>query len=158
LAEIALLAAERVRELGIEPRIAMLSFSNFGDARHPESEKVAKATQLLKNRRPDLMVEGEMQANVALNEKERAPYPFSALKGEANVLIFPNLDAGNAAYKLLGAQAGVDVIGPMVLGIKKPVAVLQQGATVDSIVHMSAITASRAIHHQRRQNRSEATP
>jgi malate dehydrogenase (oxaloacetate-decarboxylating)(NADP+) len=151
LAEIALLAAERVRELGIEPRIAMLSFSNFGDAKHPESEKVAKATQMLKERRPDLMVEGEMQANVALNERERSPYPFSALKGEANVLIFPNLDAGNAAYKLLGAQAGVDVIGPMVLGVNKPVAVLQQGATVDSIVHMSAITASRAIHHKKQQ-------
>jgi malate dehydrogenase (oxaloacetate-decarboxylating)(NADP+) len=98
------------------------------------------------------MVDGEMQANVALDERERAPYPFSTLKGEANVLIFPNLDAGNAAYKLLGAQAGVDVIGPMVLGIKKPVAVLQQGATVDSIVHMSAITASRAIHHRRQEN------
>ncbi len=149
LAEIAILAAERVLELGIKPRIAMLSFSNFGDARHPESEKVAKATQLVKQRRPDLMIDGEMQANVAVSEKERSPYPFSTLEGEANVLIFPNLDAGNAAYKLLGAQAGVDVIGPMVLGINKPVAVLQQGATVDSIVHMSAITASRAIHRER---------
>jgi malate dehydrogenase (oxaloacetate-decarboxylating)(NADP+) len=149
LAETAMLAAERVRQLGIEPRIAMLSFSNFGDARHPESEKVALATKLVKQRRPDLMIDGEMQANVALNERERAPYPFSALKGEANVLIFPNLDAGNAAYKLLGAQAGVDVIGPMVLGIAKPVAVLQQSATVDSIVHMSAITASNAIHWAR---------
>jgi len=149
LAEIAILAAERVLELGIKPRIAMLSFSNFGDARHPESQKVAHATELVKQRRPDLMIDGEMQANVAVDERERAPYPFSTLEGEANVLIFPNLDAGNAAYKLLGAQAGVDVIGPMVLGINKPVAVLQQGATVDSIVHMSAITASRAIHRDK---------
>ncbi len=153
LAEIALLAAERVAELGVEPRIAMLSFSNFGDARHPESEKVARATKLVKQRRPDLMVDGEMQANVALDERERAPYPFSSLRGEANVLIFPNLDAGNAAYKLLSAEAGVDVIGPMVLGINKPVAVLQQGASVDSIVHMSAITASSAIHRARANSR-----
>ena len=149
LAEIAVLAAERVLELGIKPRIAMLSFSNFGDARHPESQKVAHATELVKQRRPDLMIDGEMQANVAVNEKERSPDPFSTLEGEANVLIFPNLDAGNAAYKLLGAQAGVDVIGPMVLGINKPVAVLQQGASVDSIVHMSAITAARAIHSEK---------
>jgi len=149
LAEIAILAAERVLELGIKPRIAMLSFSNFGDARHPESQKVAHATELVKQRRPDLMIDGEMQANVAVNERERSPYPFSTLEGEANVLIFPNLDAGNAAYKLLGAQPGVDVIGPMVLGINKPVAVLQQGASVDSIVHMSAITASRAIHRDK---------
>jgi malate dehydrogenase (oxaloacetate-decarboxylating)(NADP+) len=144
LAEIAILAAEAVRDLGLEPRVAMLSFSNFGDAPHPQSRKVAEATALVKARRPDLMIDGEMQANVAVDEEARAPYPFSKLRGAANVLIFPNLDAGNAAYKLLGAS-GADVTGPMVLGMRKPVNVLQQGANVDSIVHMTAITVARAI-------------
>jgi malate dehydrogenase (oxaloacetate-decarboxylating)(NADP+) len=148
LAETAILAADAVRELGIEPRVAMLSFSNFGDAPHPQSKKVAEATAIVKKRRPDLMIDGEMQANVALDEEARAPYPFSSLKGSANVLIFPNLDAGNAAYKILAVTGGADVIGPMVLGVKKPVNVLQQGASVDTIVHMTAITAARANNAQ----------
>jgi len=145
LAEIAMLAAEAVTDLGLEPRVAMLSFSNFGDAPHAQSQKVAAATAIVKARRPDLMIEGEMQANLALDEEARALYPFSRLKGAANVLIFPNLDAGNAAYKLLGVIGDGDVIGPIVLGMKKPVNVLQQGANVDAIVHMTAITVARAI-------------
>jgi malate dehydrogenase (oxaloacetate-decarboxylating)(NADP+) len=145
LAEIAMLAAETVTDLGLEPRVAMLSFSNFGDAPHAQSQKVAAATAIVKARRPELMIEGEMQANLALDEEARAPYPFSRLKGAANVLIFPNLDAGNAAYKLLGVIGDGDVIGPIVLGMKKPVNVLQQGANVDSIVHMTAITVARSI-------------
>jgi len=144
LAEIALLAAERVKELGIEPRVAMLSFSNFGDAPHPASKKVAEATRLVKARRPELMVDGEMQANVALDPEDRKLYPFSTLKGAANVLVFPNLDAGNAAYKLLSVAGGADIIGPMLLGMRKPVSVLQQNASVDAIVHMTAITVSQA--------------
>jgi malate dehydrogenase (oxaloacetate-decarboxylating)(NADP+) len=144
LAEIATLAAETVLELGIEPRVAMLSFSNFGDAPHPESQKVAEAVATVKGRWPELMIDGEMQANVALDEEARAPYRFSKLKGPANILIFPNLDAGNAAYKLLAATGGADVIGPMVMGMRKPVNVLQQGANVDAIVHMTAITVARA--------------
>jgi malate dehydrogenase (oxaloacetate-decarboxylating)(NADP+) len=148
LAEIAILAADTVTELGLEPRVAMLSFSNFGDAPHPESIKVAQAVALVKARRPDLMIDGEMQANVALDEDARGPYPFCKLKGAANVLIFPNLDAGNAAYKLLAAAGGADIVGPMVMGMKKPVNVLQQGANVDAIVHMTAITVARAIRLQ----------
>ncbi len=144
LAEIAILAAERVKELGIEPRIAMLSFSNFGDAPHPESRKVLEATALVKERHPELMIDGEMQANVALDPQARKRYPFSTLEGSANVLVFPNLDAGNAAYKLLGVAGGADVVGPMLLGMRKPVNVLQQGAGVDAIVHMTAITVSQA--------------
>jgi malate dehydrogenase (oxaloacetate-decarboxylating)(NADP+) len=145
LAEIAILAAETVTDLGLEPRVAMLSFSNFGDAPHAQSQKVAAATAIVKARRPDLMIEGEMQANLALDEEARAPYPFSRLKGAANVLIFPNLDAGNAAYKLLGTLGDGDVIGPIVLGMRKPVNVLQQGANVDTIVHITAITVARSI-------------
>jgi malate dehydrogenase (oxaloacetate-decarboxylating)(NADP+) len=144
LAEIAMLAADAVHELGLEPRVAMLSFSNFGDAPHPHSKKVQEATAMVQRQRPDLMIDGEMQANVALDEEARAVYPFSKLKGQANVLVFPNLDAGNAAYKLLAVTGGADVIGPMVLGLRKPVNVLQQGANVDTIVHMTAITASAA--------------
>ncbi len=144
LAEVAVLAAERVRHLGIEPRVAMLSFSNFGDAPHPESRKVARATALVKQRCPELMIDGEMQANVALDPHDRARYPFSELKGSANVLVFPNLDAGNAAYKLLAVAGGADVVGPMLLGMERPVNVLQQGASVDAIVHMTAITVAQA--------------
>ncbi len=142
LAEIAMLAADAVAELGVEPRVAMLSFSNFGDAPHPASKKVAEAAAIVQRLRPELMIDGEMQANVALDEDARAVYAFSKLKGPANVLIFPNLDAGNAAYKLLAVSGAADVIGPMVLGLQKPVNVLQQGASVDSIVHMTAITAA----------------
>jgi malate dehydrogenase (oxaloacetate-decarboxylating)(NADP+) len=145
LAEIAILAAETVADLGIEPRVAMLSFSNFGDAPHPQSRKVAEAVAKVKALRPDLMIDGEMQANVALDEDARAPYTFSKLKGAANVLIFPNLDAGNAAYKLVAATGNADVVGPIVMGMRKPVNVLQQGANVDSIVHMTAITVARAV-------------
>jgi malate dehydrogenase (oxaloacetate-decarboxylating)(NADP+) len=145
LADIALLSAERVEEFGIQPRVAMLSFSNFGDAPHPESEKVAEATRLAKKRRPDLIIDGEMQANVALNAADRKNYPFSSLKGDANVLVFPNLDAGNAAYKLLAAAGGADVVGPILLGVRRPVSVVQQNASVDNIVHMTAITVSQSL-------------
>ena len=146
LSEIALLVAEKAEDFGIQPRVAMLSFSNFGDAPHAESQKVALATRLVKARRPELVIDGEMQANVALSEADRAAYPFSSLTQNANVLIFPNLDAGNAAYKLLAVTGGADVVGPVLLGMKKPVSVLQQNASVDSIVHMTALTVAQASH------------
>ncbi|HJK93918.1 MAG TPA: NADP-dependent malic enzyme [Polyangiaceae bacterium LLY-WYZ-15_(1-7)] len=143
LAEVAVLTADLVRELGIEPRLAMLSFSNFGDAPHPHQRKVSEATARVKRLRPDLQVEGEMQADVALLESARGPYPFASLEGAANVLIFPNLSAGNIAYKLLSAM-GSEVIGPLVLGMRRPVNVLQQGASVSTVVHMTALTVARA--------------
>jgi malate dehydrogenase (oxaloacetate-decarboxylating)(NADP+) len=158
LAEIAILAADTVSDLGIEPRVAMLSFSNFGDAPHPASRKVADATAKVKQLRPDLMIDGEMQANVALDEEARAPYPFCTLKGAANVLIFPNLDEGNAAYKLLATSGGAEIIGPIVLGMRKQVNVLQQGASVDAIVHMTAITVARAIRREALERKSPSTP
>ena len=147
LAEIAIMSADTVQDLGIEPRVAMLSFSNFGDAPHESSRKVAEATRLVKARRPDLMVDGEMQADVALMEDAREPYPFCRLAGPANVLIFPNLDSGNVAYKLLAATGASEIIGPLVLGLRRPINVLQQGASVSNIVHLTAITAARAIRH-----------
>jgi len=148
LAETAILTADCARDLGISPQVAMLSFSNFGDAPHPRSEKVARAVEIVRERRPDIPVEGEMQADVALDEEARAPYPFAQLDGPANVLIFPSLDAGNIGYKLLGAM-GSEVIGPLVLGMRKPVNVLQQGASVSTIVHMATLTASWAIRLER---------
>jgi len=149
LANTAYLVADAARTLQIEPRIAMLSFSNFGDAPHPNSKKVADAVKIVRKRWPDLMIDGEMQADVALSEIARAPYPFSTLKGEANILVFPNLESGNIAYKLLGTLADAEVIGPMVLGLRRAVNVLQQGATVNTIVHMASLTVARAVKLQR---------
>jgi malate dehydrogenase (oxaloacetate-decarboxylating)(NADP+) len=144
VAEIATMSADLVSELGIEPRVAMLSFSNFGDAPHPESRKMAEATAMVAKRRPELMIDGEMQADVALIDSLREAYPFSKLTKPANVLVFPNLAASNIAYKLLSAIDGFEVIGPIVLGIRKPVNVLQPSASVSSIVHLTAITVARA--------------
>jgi malate dehydrogenase (oxaloacetate-decarboxylating)(NADP+) len=148
VAETAILAADLVQDLSITPRVAMLSFSNFGDAPHTSSEKMARATLLVKARRPELLVDGEMQADLALLPELRVAYPFCKLVGSANVLIFPNLDAGNIAYKLLAATGG-EVIGPLVLGMRRPVNVLQQNTSVSSIVHMAAITGARAVRMER---------
>ncbi len=140
LAAIGYAASRIVRMLGIEPRIAMLSFSNFGSVRHPEAEKVARAVQLLRERAPTLEVDGEMQADTALDPVIlRSTYPFSALKEEANVLIFPNLSAGNIAYKLLDHLGGATAIGPILVGMRKPVHVLERGADVQEIVNMAAV-------------------
>ncbi len=143
LAESAILTADLARELGVTPRVAMLSFSNFGDAPHPAQAKVARAVEMVRATRPDIEVDGEMQADVALLEEARKPYPFIRLTGPANVLVFPNLGAGNIAYKLL-ASTGHQVIGPLVLGMAQPVNVLQQGASVSTIVHMTSLTVARA--------------
>jgi malate dehydrogenase (oxaloacetate-decarboxylating)(NADP+) len=140
LAQIALGASRVVRTLGLTPRIAMLSFSNFGSVRHPHAQKVADAVQILRVRAPDLEVDGEMQADTAFDEQilsER--YPFSALKSPANVLIFPNLSAGNIAYKLLARLGGATAIGPILVGMRAPVHVLEQGAEVEEIVNMAAV-------------------
>jgi malate dehydrogenase (oxaloacetate-decarboxylating)(NADP+) len=140
LARIAYAASRIVRTFGLTPRIAMLSFSNFGSVRHPEAEKVAKAVELLRQRDPSLMVDGEMQADTALDETTlRTLYPFSTLKERANVLIFPNLSAGNIAYKLLNHLGGATAIGPILVGMNRPVHVLEQGAEVEEIVNMAAV-------------------
>ena len=142
LADIALLTAGFVEKLGIVPRIALLSFSNFGSARHPATRKVQEAVELVKARRPDLEVDGEMQADTAVNsEILRAQYPFSGLEGAANVLIFPNLAAANASYKLLAELGGAEVIGPILLGMKYPVHFLQRGSTVQDVVNLVTLAA-----------------
>ena len=140
LAQIAYSAARIVRTLGITPRIAMLSFSNFGSVRHPEAEKVATAVQLLRQRDPSIVVDGEMQADTALDQELlRSGYPFSLLNDPANVLIFPNLSAGNIAYKLLNHLGGATAIGPILVGMNRPVHVLERGADVQDIVNMAAV-------------------
>lgn len=145
LAEIAMLAADTARRFDVEPRVAMLSFSNFGSTRHPLAEKVARATDLVKRRRPDLMIDGEMQADTAVAPEIIAEtYPFSTLKGGANVLIFPNLEAGNIAYKLLMRIGGAEAIGPILMGLSKPVHVLQRGCEVNDIVNIAAVAVVEA--------------
>ena len=140
LAQIAYAASRITRTFGIEPRIAMLSFSNFGSVRHPDAEKVAKAVKLLRQRDPTLVVDGEMQADTALDpELLHRDYPFSALGDRANVLIFPNLSAGNIAYKLLNHLGGATAIGPILVGMNRPVHVLERGADVQEIVNMAAV-------------------
>ena len=140
LAEIAITAAETARRFDVEPRIAMLSFSNFGSSRHPLSEKVRRAVEIVKHRAPELMVDGEMQADTAVTpEILEKTYPFSTLKGGANVLIFPNLEAGNVAYKLLAKLGNAELIGPILVGLSKPVHVLQREAEVNDIVNVTAL-------------------
>lgn len=144
LSEIALQAAEHAEFLNIVPRIAMLSFSNFGSTPHPINDRVQEAVRLLKKKRPDLEVDGEMQADTAISLDRLQDYPFSSLKEPANVLIFPNLSAGNIAYKLLQRLGNADVIGPILMGLKKPVHALQQGASVEEIIRMATIAAAQA--------------
>jgi malate dehydrogenase (oxaloacetate-decarboxylating)(NADP+) len=141
LAETAEMTADFVRRLGIEPYVAMLSFSNFGSAPHPSSEKVRQAVRLIKERRPDIAVDGEMQADTAVVKGIlESTYPFSDLKRPANVLIFPNLSAANASYKLLNRLGGAEAIGPVLLGLSKPVHLTQRGATMADITNLAAIS------------------
>jgi malate dehydrogenase (oxaloacetate-decarboxylating)(NADP+) len=142
LADIALLSARFVRELGIEPRIGMVSFSNFGSSRHPEAVKVAEAVRLVQERAPDLEVDGEMQADTAVDPRKlRHIYPFSHLKSGANVLIFSNLTAANAAYKLLDQLGGAEVIGPVLLGMARSVHILQRGSDQQEVLNLATIAS-----------------
>ena len=157
LAQIAFAASRIVRTLGITPRIAMLSFSNFGSVRHPEAEKVAKAVALLRKRDPTLMVDGEMQADTAVDESIlKSAYPFSALKEMANVLIFPNLSAGNIAYKLLHHLGKATAIGPILVGMNRSVHVLELGADVEDIVNMAAVAVMDAQERTKSADRAAA--
>jgi malate dehydrogenase (oxaloacetate-decarboxylating)(NADP+) len=118
----------------------MLSFSNFGSAEHPLTLKVKRATALVKEWAPDLVVDGELQANVALDpELVEQQYSFSDLKGNANVFIFPDLQSGNITYKLLNKLGGAEAVGPILMGMKKPIHVLQRGDSVADIVNMAAV-------------------
>ena len=145
VADIAEMVADTVRTFEEVPRVAMLSMSNFGSVPHPEARKMSEAAALLAERRPDLEVEGELQANFAVNHAiQKQAFPFTRLTGPANVLVFPNLDAGNAAYKLMRELGGLHVMGPILLGMKHPVTVLERDCDVDNVVLMTALTVVRA--------------
>ena len=142
LADITLLVAKEVKSLGITPRIAMLSYSNFGSSDTPEAVTVRNARAIVKQKNPSLIVDGEVQGIVAFNKEIlRENYPFSELvdNGNVNTLIFPNLSAGNIAYNLLQEVGEADAIGPVLLGLKKPIHVLQLGSSTRSILNMVMI-------------------
>ncbi|HEV8577996.1 MAG TPA: NADP-dependent malic enzyme [Thermoanaerobaculia bacterium] len=140
LAETALLTVEFVRRFGIVPRVAMLSFSNFGSNKHPSARKVRRAVEIVSAADPELEIDGEMQADTAVFEQIlQENYPWSRLRQPANVLIFPELQSANIAYKLIWRLAGAEAIGPILLGMAKPVHVLQAGLEVSDIVNMAAL-------------------
>ena len=152
LAETALLAADFVRRLGLEPRVAMLSFSNFGSVRSPQSDKVRRATELVKQRAPGLEVDGEMQADTAaLDEFRLELYPFTTLRARPNVYIFPNLDAANAAYKLMWRMGGAEAFGPILLGMGHPIHVLQRGSEAVDVLNLTALAVADAQEHAGRK-------
>jgi malate dehydrogenase (oxaloacetate-decarboxylating)(NADP+) len=153
LAQIGMAACRVARTMGVTPRVAMLSFSNFGSVRDPEAQKMADAARLLREREPSIVVDGEMQADTALSpEILGRDYPFSLLKEEANVLVFPNLAAGNIAYKMLHHLGGATAIGPILLGMRRPVHILERGADVQDIVNMAAVAV---VDAQDRSRQSE---
>lgn len=141
LADIAVCAADEARFFDIEPKVAMLSFSNFGSNTHPFASKVREATELVKRRRPDILIDGEMQADTAVVPSiVSETFPFCELKDGANVLIFPDLQSANICYKLMQRIGGAEAIGPILVGMNKPINVLQRSADVDEIVNMTIIT------------------
>jgi malate dehydrogenase (oxaloacetate-decarboxylating)(NADP+) len=152
LAEIALLVAEKAAFFDIKPRIAMISFSNFGSTRHPDAKVVEEGVKLARVRKPELVIEGEMQADTALSEEiMKRLYPFNRLRASANVLIFPNLDAGNAAFKLLEHAGGAKAVGPLLMGLSKPFNVLQRSSDMENVVNVIAITVAQAQELAKRQ-------
>jgi malate dehydrogenase (oxaloacetate-decarboxylating)(NADP+) len=145
LAQIAMLTAEKVRQYDVEPKIAMLSFSNFGGTHHPLTEKVRLAVEIVKKKLPSLIIDGEMQADTAVvPEIINEIYPFSNLKGGANVLICPDLTSANIAYKLLARLGGATAVGPILMGIRKPVYLLIPGNDVTDIVNITAMAVQDA--------------
>jgi phosphate acetyltransferase len=146
LADIAIDTVQTAKKFGIQPKVAMLSFSTNGSATHPSVEKVQEAVARVKYRMPELIIDGEMQVDAALvPEVSERKFPGSTIKGDANVLIFPNLEAANIAYKLVERLAKAQAIGPIVQGLKKPVNDLSRGCSVQDIVDVVAITAVESL-------------
>ncbi len=145
LAEIAIKTADMARMLDITPKIAMLSFSNFGTSRHPAAARVAEATRIVKRLRPELEIDGEMQVDVAVDTELRNEiFDFATLTDHANVFIFPDLNSGNIGYKLMSQLGQAEVIGPILMGMRRPVNVLQLGSSVSAIVNLATITVLKA--------------
>ena len=140
LAEIALLTAAAVQSLGIEPRVAMLSFSTYGSVTHPLARKIRRATEIARAHDPDLIIDGEMQLAIAVNSALRHHYfPFCQLTEDANVLIFPDLQSGNLALNLIQHMGEAVSVGPVLMGTRLPAHLRQYGATVEEIVNMTAL-------------------
>ena len=146
LAQIAVMTAQTTRAIvGVEPKVAMLSFSTKGSANHPMCDKVIEATRIAKEMQPDLMIDGELQADAAIVEAiGKSKAPGSAIAGQANVLVFPNLEVGNIAYKLVQRLAGAEAVGPVLQGMAAPINDLSRGCSVDDIVNLVAITVNQA--------------
>ncbi len=146
LAEIAVMTARTTKAIvGIEPRVAMLSFSTKGSAKHPMCDKVIEATSIARSMEPDLLIDGELQADAAIVEAiGKSKAPDSPIAGKANVLVFPSLEVGNIAYKLVQRLAGAEAVGPVLQGMAAPINDLSRGCSVDDIVNLVAITATQA--------------
>jgi malate dehydrogenase (oxaloacetate-decarboxylating)(NADP+) len=160
LVDITNIVAKSVKKFNITPRVAMLSYSNFGSSETKSAINVREAVRILHERCPDLIVDGEMQANFALNGNLlKDNFPFSKLAGEpANTLIFPNLEAGNAAYKILQEIGGAEAVGPILIGMKKPVHILQLGSSVREIVNMITIAVVDAQSKEEEANAKGTEP
>jgi len=152
LAKIAQMSARTVQMLGIKPVVAMISYANFGSSKHPSATKVKDAVSYLHRYYPDLVVDGELQMNFALNkELRKSKFPFSKLNGQkVNTLVFPNLDSANSNYKLLSELNGAESVGPIMMGMAKPVHILQLGASVDEIINMAAVAVVDAQEKEKR--------
>lgn len=146
LAEIAVSSAKTTKAItGLEPRVAMLSFSTKGSAKHPMCDKVIEATRIAREMEPNLLIDGELQADAAIVEAiGKSKAPGSSIAGRANVLVFPNLEVGNIAYKLVQRLAGAEAVGPVLQGMAAPINDLSRGCSVDDIVNLVAITANQA--------------
>lgn len=153
LAETAILAGEMAAFFDMVPRVAMLSFSNFGSVRHPEAVKMAEAVRLVGARQPELIIDGEMHVDTAVaGNILNKSFPFNQLDRPANVLIFPNLNAGNIGYKLLEQLGGAKAVGPMLMGISKPFNVLPRSTDMENVVNVMAITVNQAQNHKYDRN------
>ena len=152
LANITMQMADSVQSFGVVPRVAMISYSNFGTVAHPEVTKICAALDIVRHARPDLEIDGEMQPEIALDQEKRQQYyPFSRLTRNANVLVFSSLAAGNAAYQTLKVLGGASAMGPILLGVSRPCAALQNNVTVDEIVNMTAYVVLKAQQSQKEQ-------
>jgi malate dehydrogenase (oxaloacetate-decarboxylating)(NADP+) len=151
LADITVQMADAVQGFGLEPRVAMISYSNFGSVRHPDVTRIHRTLELVRQRRPDLEIDGEMQPEIALDPAKRnAAYGFSRLTRSANTLVFGGLASANAAYQIAKALGGASAVGPILLGLAHPVAALQNDATVEDIVNMTSHVVLQAQQLARR--------
>jgi malate dehydrogenase (oxaloacetate-decarboxylating)(NADP+) len=150
LAEIAILAAHTARRFDVEPRVAMLSFSNFGSTKHPLVQKVSRAVEIVRSRAPSLLIDGEMMGDIAVvPELLNTLYPFNELKGAASVLVFPDLCSANISYRLLARIGGAVAIGPILTGMNKPIYLLQMSSDVNDVVNMTALAVVEARDSER---------